>query len=67
MNGVLTKGGKKYFVTLIDDSTRFCYVYLLNTKDKALYTLLQNLEGPLVHILEVVVPPVMQNISGANV
>jgi hypothetical protein len=28
MNGVLTKGGK-YFMTLIDDCTRFCYVYLL--------------------------------------
>jgi len=37
MNGVLTKGGKKYFMTLIDDSTRFCYVYLLNTKDEALH------------------------------
>ena len=36
MNGVLTKGGKRYFMTLIDDSTRFCYVYLLRTKDKAL-------------------------------
>ncbi len=35
MNGVLTKGGKKYFMTLIDDSTRYCYVYLLNTKDEA--------------------------------
>ena len=23
MNGVLTKGGKKYFMTLIDDSTRY--------------------------------------------
>ena len=23
MNGVLTKGGKRYFMTLIDDSTRF--------------------------------------------
>ena len=29
MNGVLTKGGKRYFMTLIDDSTRYCYVYLL--------------------------------------
>ena len=29
MNGVLTKGGKRYFITLIDDATRFCYVYLL--------------------------------------
>ena len=37
MNSVLTKGGKKYFKTLIDDSTRFCYVYLLNTKDEALH------------------------------
>ena len=37
MNGVLTKSGKKYFMTLIDDSTRFCYVYLLNTKDEALH------------------------------
>jgi transposase InsO family protein len=37
MNGVLTKGGKKYFMKLIDDSTRFCYVYLLNTKDEALH------------------------------
>ena len=35
MNGVLTKGGKKYFMTLIDDSTRYCHVYLLKTKDEA--------------------------------
>nr|ABA96226.1 retrotransposon protein, putative, Ty1-copia subclass [Oryza sativa Japonica Group] len=37
MNGVLTKGGKKYFMTLLDDCTRFCYVYLLKTKDEALH------------------------------
>jgi transposase InsO family protein len=36
MNGVLTKGGKRYFMTLIDDSTRFCYIYLLKSKDEAL-------------------------------
>src|SRR4051812_25018517 len=36
MNGVLTKGGKRYFMTLIDDATRFCYVYLLQSKDEAL-------------------------------
>src|SRR3954471_13458725 len=36
MNGALTKGGKKYFMTLIDDSTRYCRVYLLKTKDEAL-------------------------------
>jgi hypothetical protein len=35
MNEILTKGGKRYFLTFIDDSTRFCYVYLLKTKDEA--------------------------------
>jgi len=30
---VLIKGGKRYFVTFIDNYTRFCYVYLLNSKD----------------------------------
>ena len=33
---VQTRGGKKYFVTFIDDCTRYCYVYLLRSKDKAL-------------------------------
>jgi hypothetical protein len=28
MNEILTKGGKRYFITFIDDSTRFCYVFL---------------------------------------
>jgi transposase InsO family protein len=37
MNSVLTKGGKRYFMTLIDDSTRFCYIYLLKSKDEALH------------------------------
>src|SRR3954467_3893697 len=36
MNGVLTKCGKRYFMMLIDDSTRYCYVYLLKSKDEAL-------------------------------
>jgi transposase InsO family protein len=36
MNGVLTKGGKRYFMALIDDATRYCYVFLLKTKDEAL-------------------------------
>jgi hypothetical protein len=36
MNGVLTKGGKRYFMTLIDDASRYCYAYLLKTKDEAL-------------------------------
>jgi hypothetical protein len=29
MNGELTKGGKEYFMTFIDDYTRYCFVYLL--------------------------------------
>ena len=33
---VQTRGGKKYFVTFIDDCTRYCYIYLLRSKDKAL-------------------------------
>ena len=36
MNGVLKKRGKRCFMTLIDDASRFCYVYLLQTKDEAL-------------------------------
>jgi hypothetical protein len=36
MNGVLTKGGKRCFMTLIDDASRYCYVYLMKTKDEAL-------------------------------
>ena len=36
MNGVETKGGKRYFMTLIDDATRFCYVYLHKSKDEML-------------------------------
>jgi transposase InsO family protein len=37
MNIMLTKGGKRYFITFIDDSTRFCYVYLLKSKDEDLH------------------------------
>jgi transposase InsO family protein len=37
MNGELTKGGKRYFMTFIDDCTRFCYIYLLKSKDEALH------------------------------
>jgi transposase InsO family protein len=37
MNGELTNGGKRYFMTFIDYCTRFCYVYLLKSKDEALH------------------------------
>jgi hypothetical protein len=36
MNDVLTEGGQRYFMTMIDDASRYCYVYLLKTKDNAL-------------------------------
>ena len=36
MKFIQTRGGKKYFLTLIDDCTRYCYVYLLRSKDEVL-------------------------------
>jgi hypothetical protein len=36
MNGVLIEGEQRYFMTLIDDVSRYCYAYLLKTKDEAL-------------------------------
>ena len=36
MNGQITMSGKRYFITFIDDYSRFCYVYLLSSKDEAL-------------------------------
>ena len=36
MNGILTKGGKRYFLTLIDDAAKYSYIYLLKSKDEAL-------------------------------
>ena len=34
LNFIQTRGGKKYFITFIDDSSRYCYVYLLRSKDE---------------------------------
>jgi hypothetical protein len=36
MNGVLTEGGQRYFMIMIDDASRYCCVYLLKTKEDAL-------------------------------
>jgi transposase InsO family protein len=36
MNGVLTEGGQRYSMTMINDASRYCYVYLLRIKDDAL-------------------------------
>ena len=35
LNGNITRGGKRYFITFIDDCSRFTYVYLLRNKDEA--------------------------------
>ncbi|KAJ9566879.1 hypothetical protein OSB04_002845 [Centaurea solstitialis] len=35
LNGILTRGGRRYFITFCDDSTRYLYVYLLKSKDEA--------------------------------
>ena len=36
LKAIPTRSGNKYFITFIDDSTRFCYVYLLKSKDEAI-------------------------------
>jgi hypothetical protein len=36
MNGVLTKGRQRYFMTIIDYASRYCYVYLLKIKDETM-------------------------------
>ena len=33
---IQTRGGNKYFITFIDDCTKYCYVYLLKSKDETL-------------------------------
>jgi transposase InsO family protein len=36
MNGTLTRAVKKYFISFIDDASRYCQLYLIKTKDEAL-------------------------------
>ena len=31
-----TRGGNKYSITFVDDSMKYCYVYLLKSKDEAI-------------------------------
>ena len=35
-NKVLTRGGRRYFVAFIDDYSKFCYTYLLKSKDEVI-------------------------------
>jgi hypothetical protein len=34
LNGILTKDGKRYFITFIDNFSRYTYVYLMRNKDE---------------------------------
>jgi hypothetical protein len=36
INEILTRAWKKYFISFIDDATRYCQLYLVKTKDEAL-------------------------------
>ena len=33
---VQTRGANRYFITFVDDSIKYCYVYLLKSKDEAI-------------------------------
>ena len=35
LNGILTRDGKRYFITFIDDFSRYTYVYLMRNKDES--------------------------------
>jgi hypothetical protein len=37
MNELLTRGGKRYFITFINDASHFCCIFLLKCKDEALH------------------------------
>ena len=36
MSPIQSKGGNEYFITFVDDCTKFCYVYLMKSKDEAI-------------------------------
>ena len=36
LSGKITRGGKRYFITFIDDLSNYVYIFLIRTKDEAL-------------------------------
>lgn len=34
LSGKITRGGKRYFITFIDDLSKYAYLFLLRSKDK---------------------------------
>ena len=69
LNGILTRGGNRYFITFIDDCSRFVHVFLMKTKDEAFYmfktykTLVKNQLNRKIKVLKVIV---VVNISLLN-
>ncbi|GJT64928.1 zinc finger, CCHC-type containing protein [Tanacetum coccineum] len=57
LSGQLTRGGNRYFITFIDDCSRYTYVYLLKSKDQAFETFknykaeVENQKGKKIQIL----------------
>nr|GFA44301.1 hypothetical protein [Tanacetum cinerariifolium] len=57
LNGQLTRGGNRYFITFVDDCSRYTYVYLLKSKDQAFETFkfykaeVENQKGKKIQIL----------------
>ncbi|GKA50159.1 retrovirus-related pol polyprotein from transposon TNT 1-94 [Tanacetum coccineum] len=57
LNGQLTRGGDRYFITFIDDCSRYTYVYLLKSIDQAFETFkiykaeVENQKGKKIQIL----------------
>ena len=41
MKVVQTRGGKKYFITFINNCTRYCYLYFLRIKDEVIEAFIQ--------------------------
>nr|GEX27830.1 zinc finger, CCHC-type [Tanacetum cinerariifolium] len=58
LNGQLTRGGNRYFITFIDDFSRYTYVYLWKSKDQAFETFkiykaeVENQKGKKIQILK---------------
>lgn len=44
LNGLLTRGGNRYFITFIDDFSRYTYVYLIRNKNQA-FQMFKNLQS----------------------
>ena len=36
MSTIPSRGGNEYFITFVDDCTKYCYVYLMKSKDEAI-------------------------------